>query len=171
MGAAFHPRRCGFLRGVHPIAEHGLSADELSLTLLIMLYAFDLFGDILGVHVVHDGAEGGDIVGGGINASIYAIQQGNVAHAVFGEEPLHVVPRHNVIASQTGKVFRDYHVDLFRLDVLNHPLKRRTLEGGSTPAIIDIGIVNGQALLADKTVQQGLLVGNALRRPLALILL
>ena len=101
-----------------------------------MLYAFDLFGDILGVHVVHDGAEGRDVVGSGVHSGVDAVQQGDVPHPVFGEVPLHVVAGENVVAAQTAQILGDDHVDLLGLDVSDQPLKIRAVKIGAAPAII-----------------------------------
>ena len=91
-----------FLRRVHLVAIHGLAADELSLALLIPLDALDLFGDVLGVHVVHDGPERGDVVGGGVQPGVNAIQKGDVPHPVLWKVPLHIVAGHDVVPAQTG---------------------------------------------------------------------
>ena len=93
-----------------------------------MLDAGNLLGDILGVHVVHNGTERGNIVRGGIHARIDAVQQGEIAHPMLREIPLHIVPCHDVITPQAGEVFCNDHVDLFRLNVGNEPLKSGAVE-------------------------------------------
>ena len=158
-------------RRVHPVAVHGLAPDELPLALLVMLHRLDLLGDVLGVHVVHDGPKRGDVIRRRFYARIHPVQQRDVAHALFREVPLHVVAGHDVIAAQTGKVLGDDHVDLARLDVPQHPLKTGSVEAGAAPAIIDVGIIDVQTMLADEGMEQGLLVGHAAGRPFVLILL
>ena len=160
-----------FLRGVHLVAIHRLAADELSLPLLIPLDRFDLLGDILGVHVVHDGPEGRDVVGGGVHAGVDAVQQGDVPHPVLREVPLHVVAGQDVVPAQSGEVLGDDHVDLLGLDVGNHPLEGRPVKTGAAPAVVYIGVIDAQPVLLDKLTQQGFLVLDALGWFLALILL
>ena len=82
-----------FLRGMHLVAVHRLAADELPLPLLIPLDALDLLGDVLGVHVVHDGPERGDVVGGGVHAGVDAVQQGDVPHPVFRDAQRQIVAK------------------------------------------------------------------------------
>ena len=125
-----------FLCWVHLIAIHWLSADKLSLPLLIPLDALDLLGDVLGVHIVHDGTKWGDVVGGRVHAGVDAVQQGNVPHPVFGEVPLHVVAGHDIITPQTREVFGDDHIDLLRLNVGDHPLETGTVKACAAPAVI-----------------------------------
>ena len=160
-----------FLRGVHLVAVYRLAADELPLPLLIPLDALDLLGDILCVHVVHDGPEGGDVVGGGVHAGVDAVQQGDVPHPVLREVPIHVVAGQDVVAAQTGEILSDDHVDLFSLDVRGHPLEGRPVEAGSAPAVVYIGVIDAQLVLLHKLPQQGFLVLDALGWSFALILL
>ncbi len=143
-----------FLRRVHLVAIHGLAADELSLALLIPLHRLDLLGNILGVHIVHNGPERG------LHAGVDAVQQKDIAHPLFREIPLHVVASHDVIPPQTGQVLGDDHVDLFGLDVFDHPPEGRPIEAGAAEPIVDIGVENGQPMLPGKLIQQRLLVGN-----------
>ena len=131
-----------FLGGVHLVAIDRLPADELSLPLLIPLDALDLLGDILGIHVVHNGPEGCDVVGAGLHAGVDSVQQGNVPHPFFREVPLHVVTGHDVVAAQTGQVFGDDHVDLLGLNVRNHPLECRTVKICAAETVINIDIVD-----------------------------
>lgn len=136
-----------FLRGVHLVTIHGLTADELPLALFIMLHGLDLLGNVLGVHVVHDSAKWRDVIGSGLYASVNAIQQGNVAHSFFRKVPLHVMASHDVIAPQTGKVFRNDHVDPFGFDIRDHPLERWTVKICTAEAVINVGIIHGQPVL------------------------
>ena len=159
------------LRWVHLVAVNRLAADELSLPLLIPLDRFDLLGDILGIHVVHDGPEGGDIVGGGVHAGVDAVQQGDVPRPMFREISLHVVAGQDVVPAQSGEVLGDDHVDLLGLDVGNHPLEGRPVKTGAAPAVVYIGVIDAQPVLLDKLTQQGFLVLDALGWFLALILL
>ena len=78
---------------------------------------------------------------------------------------------HDVIPSKTGQVFGDDHIDLAGFDVLDHSLKVRTVEAGPAETIINIGIENGQPVLLNKFIQQGLLVGNTLGGAFTFILL
>ena len=48
---------------MHLVAVHGLAADELTLPLLISFDRFDLLGNILGVHIVHNGTERSNVIG------------------------------------------------------------------------------------------------------------
>ena len=52
------------------------------------------------------------------------------------------------------------HVDLFGLDVFDHPPEGRPIEAGAAEPIVDIGVENGQPMLPGKLIQQRLLVGN-----------
>ena len=160
-----------FLGGVHLVAVDRFSADEQPLALLVVLDAGDLFGDILGVHVVHDGAEGGDVVGSGVHPGVDAVQQGDIPHPVFGEVPLHVVAGENVVAAQTAQILGDDHVDLLGLDVGDQPLKIRSVKIGAAPAVIHIGVKDAQAVLLDEFLQHGSLVVDAFRWSFVLILL
>ena len=160
-----------FLRGVHLVAIHWLSTDKLPLPLFIPLDALDLFGDVLGVHIVHDRPERCDVVGGGVHTGVDAVQQRDVTYPVLREVPLHVVAGHDVVTAQTGEIFGNDHIDLLCLNIGNHPLKIRTVKVGAAPAVVHIGIVDAQPVLLHKLPQQGLLVLDALRWSLALILL
>ena len=51
------------LCGMHLITIDRFAADKLSLTLLIPLDGFDLLGNVLGIHVVHDGTERSNVIG------------------------------------------------------------------------------------------------------------
>ena len=156
---------------MHLVAVHRLAADELPLPLLIPFDALDLFGDVFGVHVVHDGTEWGNVVGGGVYAGVNAVQQRDVPHPMFREIPFHVVAGQDVVPSQSGEVLGDDHVDLLRLNISDHPLEGRTVETGAAPAVVYIGVVDAQPVLLHKRPQQGFLVLDALGRSLALILL
>ena len=90
---------------------------------------------------------------------------------MLGEVPLHVVAGQNVVPAQSGEILGDDHIDLFGLDVRNHPLEGRPVEVSAAPAVVNIGIVDAQPVLLYKLPQQGFLVLDALRWPLALILL
>lgn len=160
-----------FLRGVYLVAVHRLAADKLSLPLLIPLDALDFLGDILGIHVVHDGTKGRYIVGGRVYSSVDAVQQRDVPHPVLGEVPLHVVAGQNVVLAQPGEVLGDDHVDLLGLDASDHPLEGRAVKIRAAPAVIYIGIVDAQPVLLYKLPQQGFLVLDTLGWSFALILL
>ena len=156
---------------MHFVSVHGLAADELSFPLLIPLDALDLLGDVLGVHVVHDGTEWGDVVGGRVYAGINAVQQGNVPHPVLREVPLHIVAGHDVITAQTGKVFGDDHIDLFSFNVTNHSLETGTVKTGAAPSVIYISVEDGQSVLLHKLPQQRFLVLDTLGWSFVFILL
>ena len=147
---------------MHLVTVHRLAADKLPFSLLIPLDGFDLLRDILGVHVVHDGPERGDIVGAGLHTSVNAVQQGNVTHAFLGEIPFHVMAGHDVVTSQTGQVLGDDHIDLFVLNVADHALKAWPVKIGAAPAVIDVSVIDGQVMLRHKFVQQRFLVGDTL---------
>ena len=87
------------LCGMHLITIDRFAADKLSLALLIPLDGFDLLGDVLGVHIIHDGAKRCNIVGAGVHTGVDAIQKRAIPYPMFGEISLHIVARHNVIAS------------------------------------------------------------------------
>ena len=70
---------------MHLVPVHGLVADELSLPLFILLDAFDLLGDVLRVHIVHDDTEWSDVVGRGVHAGVNAVQQGDIPHRCSGK--------------------------------------------------------------------------------------
>ena len=48
---------------MHLITIHGLAANELPFPLFIPLDGFDLLGNVLGIHVVHDGTERSNVIG------------------------------------------------------------------------------------------------------------
>ena len=50
---------------MHLIAIHGLAANELTFPLFIPLDGFDLLGNVFGIHIVHNGTEQGNVIGGG----------------------------------------------------------------------------------------------------------
>ena len=87
------------------------------------------------------------------------------------EVSLHVVAGQDVVAAQAGQILGDDHVYLFGLDIGNHTLEIWTVEVCSAPAIVDVGVENGQTVLLDKFIEQRLLVVDTLGRTLALILL
>ena len=78
---------------------------------------------------------------------------------------------HDVVAAQSGQVFGDDHIDLFGFDVADHPLKVRAVKVGTAVPVIHIGVIDLQAVLSHELIQQGLLIGYALRWSFALILL
>ena len=156
---------------MHLVPVHGLAADELPLPLLIPLDALDLLGDVLRVHVVHDGTEWGDVVGGRVHAGINAVQQGDIPHPVFWEVPLHIVAGHDVITAQTGKIFGDDHIDLFCFNIANHPLEAGTIKAGAAPSVIYISVEDGQSVLLNKLPQQRFLVLDTLGWSFVFILL
>lgn len=123
------------------------------------------------IHVIHDGPEGGDIIGGGVHAGVDAVQQGDVPHPMFREIPLHVVAGHDVVTAQSREGLGDDHVDLLGLDVRNHPLEGRAVKTGAAPAVVYIGVIDAPPVLLDKLPQQRFLVLDALGWSLALILL
>ena len=127
---------------VHFVAIYRFAADKLPLALLIPLDGLDLLGNVLGVHVVHNGAEGRNIIGAGLHASVDAVQEGNVAHPMLREVPLHVVTGHDVVTSQTAQVLGNDHVDLFGLNIADHSLKIRAVKVGAAPAIVNVGVIN-----------------------------
>src|SRR5699024_8978245 len=135
------------------------------------LDALNFLGDVLGVHVVHDGPERRDVVGGGVHTGVDAVQQGDVPHPVLREVPLHVVAGQDVVPAQSGEILGDDHVDLLGLDVRNHPLEGRAVKTGAAPAVVYIGVIDDQPVLLYKLPQQGFLILDALGGSLALILL
>ena len=72
------------------------------------------------------------------------------------------MPGQDVIASEAAEVFRDDHIDLFRLDVRDHALKARTFKTRTAPTVVYICIVDAEAVLPDELVQKGFLIGHAL---------
>ncbi len=81
------------------------------------------------------------------------------------------MPGHDVVTTQTGQILGDDHIDLFGFNVRNHPPECRTVKCGAAVAVINIGVVDGQPMLFHKFIQKGILVGNALGRAFAFILL
>ena len=154
-------------------SQHQMTAavDKLPLALLIPLDTLDLLGDVLGVHVVHDGSEWSDVIGAGLHAGINTIQQRDVPHSLFGEVSLHIMASHDIVAPQTGQVFGNDHVDLLGFDITNHPLEVRSVKASTAPAVIDIGVIDGQTVLFYKIIQEGFLIGYAFRWPFAFVLL
>ena len=128
---------------MHLVAVHGLTADELTFPLFIPLDGLDLLGNILGIHVVHDSTERGNVIGRRLHASVDAVQQRNVAHSLFREVTLHIMAGHNIVTPQTGKVFGNDHVDLLGFNVSNHALEVRAVKTSTAPTVIDIGIIDG----------------------------
>lgn len=122
------------LRRVHPVAVHGLAADEEAAALLVALDGLYLLRNVLGVHVVHDGAEGRDVVGGGVYARVDAVQQGDVPHAVLGEVALHIVAGEDVVAAEPGEVLGYDQVDAPGLDVGEHAAESGAVEVRAAPA-------------------------------------
>ena len=156
---------------VHLIAVDWLASDEQTFPLLVMLDAGNLFRDVLGVHIIHDSAERCNVVGGGVHPSVNAVQQGDVADPVLREVTLHVVAGEDVVAAQSAQILGDDHVDLPGLNVGDHALEIRTVEICTAPTVVDIGVENGQAVLLDKFIEQGLLVVDAFGRTFIFILL
>jgi len=91
-----------FLRRMHLIAIHGLAANELPFPLFIPLDGFDLLGNVFGIHIVHNGTERGNVIGGGFYTGVNTVQQRNVAHSLFGEVSLHIMTGHDIVTAQTG---------------------------------------------------------------------
>ena len=151
-----------FLRGVHLIAIDRLAADELSLPLFIPLDALDLLGDVLGVHVVHDGPERCNVVGCGLHAGVNAVQQRDVPHPLFRKVPLHIVAGHDVVTAQTAQILGNDHVDFLGFNVPDHPLKIRAVKICSAPAVIHIGVIDRKPVLLYKLLQKGFLICDAL---------
>ena len=156
---------------MHLIAINWFAANEQALTLLVMFDTGYLLGDILGVHIVHDGAERRNVISCGVHTSIDAVQQGDVADAVLREVSLHVVAGKDIVTSQTTQVFSNDHVYLSSLYVGDHALEIRTVEICSGPTIVNIGVVDAKTVLLNELIEQRLLVVDALGRALALILL
>ena len=127
---------------VHFVAIYRFAADKLPLALLISLDTLDLLGDVLGVHIVHDGPERRNVVGCGLNAGVDTVQQGNVSHPLFWEVPLHIVAGHDVVTAQSAQVLGNDHVDLLGLDIADHSLKIRAVKVGTAPAIVNVGVIN-----------------------------
>ncbi len=75
------------------------------------------------------------------------VVDGDVANAFAGKVDFCVLPRQDVVASKTGKVFRDDAVDLAVLNVLNHSLERGTVEVGAGIAIVNVLVDDHHALL------------------------
>ena len=92
--------------------------------------------------VLHNGAEGRNIIGAGLHAGVNTVQEGNVAHPMLWKVPLHVVTGHDVVTSQTAQVLGNDHVDLLGLNIADHSLKIRTVKVGSAPAIVNVGVIN-----------------------------
>ena len=136
-----------------------------------MLDTGNFFRDVLGVHIIHDGAERGDVVGCGLYPGVDAVQQGDVADPVLREVTLHVVAGEDVVAAQSAQILGDDHVDLPGLNVGDHALEIRPVEVCAAPAVVDVGVENGQTVLLDKFIEQGLLVVDAFGWPFVLILL
>ena len=156
---------------MHLVSVDRLAADKLALPLLVSIDAFDFLGNILGVHIVHDRPERGDIVGRGFHAGVDAIQQRDISDPVFREVPLHIMAGQDIIPPQTGEVLCDDHIDPPGLDVGNHSLKSGSLEAGSAPSIVDVSVIYAKPVFLDKLVQQRFLIGHALRRTFVIVLL
>ena len=93
--------------------------------------------------------------------AVHTIRDGNVSHAVAGEEDVDVATCFDVITTKTGKVFGDdaFHGAVF--DVGNHALKVRAVEVASCVAIIHIiGIVR-KAVVLGIVAEHGFLIADA----------
>ena len=78
--------------------------------------------------VLHNSAEGSDVISGGIHSGVDAVQKRYVTDAVLREVPLHVVASQDIIAAQATQIFSNDHVDLPGLDVGNHALEIWAIE-------------------------------------------
>ena len=121
---------------MHLIAIYRLAADKQPFSLFVPLDAGDLFGDVLCVHVVHNGPERRDLVGDGVHTGVNAVQQGDVPHTVFREIALHIVAGHDVVAPQPGQILGNHHVHPSGLNVPQHPPELRAVETGARPAVV-----------------------------------
>ena len=149
-------------RRVHLIAIYRLAADKQPLSLFVPLDAGDLFGDVLCVHVVHNGPERRDLVGAGVHTGVDAVQQGDVPHTVFREIALHIVAGHDVVAPQPGQILGNHHVHPSGLNVPQHSPELRAVETGARPAVVHIEAGHRHPPLAGKVLQHGPLVADAL---------
>ena len=75
------------------------------------------------------------------------------------------------LMERMGQILGDDHIDLFGFNICNHPLERWAVKCRTAVTVINIGVVDGEPMLFYKFIQQGILVGNALGRAFAFILL
>ena len=74
--------------------------------------------------------------------AVYAVIHRNETDIVFREEGVCVVPNTEIISAKPGHILDDDHCHIAHFDILNHFLKRRTVEirAGITVVHIETGI-------------------------------
>ena len=125
----------------------------------LALGRFDLSRDILGIHIVHDVFEGGDVIVAAL--SVDAIINSDVSDAHPAEVDVREVASHDVIAAKAAEIFGDDQVDQAGFDVINQTKKIRPIIGKTGKAIVDIVVNDGQLVFLTKTGEHNALRLNA----------
>ena len=107
----------------------------------LTLGGLDLTRDVLGVHVVHDVLEGGDVVVAAL--CVDAIVNGDVTDAHPAKVDVREVAGHDVVAAKTAEVLGDDQIDKAGFDVIDQAQEVRPVIGKTRKAIVDIVVNDG----------------------------
>ena len=72
------------------------------------------------------------------NSRIHIVTDGNEADIVGWEQIIRVLPHLNIVSAKAAEILDDDHIDSAVLGILQQSLYTRTVEIGSTPAVVDI---------------------------------
>ena len=120
---------------VFQIAVRRIRAERLSSLALCLEYGTDFLARILGVELVHDVEERGEIALG-LACAVHAVVDGNEPHIRLRECYLGVVSHLQIVPSETAQVLYDKRPDPAFIDHADEPLPIRSCEGGPTVAIV-----------------------------------
>ena len=134
-----------FIRGGFLITIRRKSGDIRSFTHLGRKRRTYLLGRVAGVHLVDDVLERGDVRVWAVG--IIAVVDSDIANAFRREIDLCILSGCDIVAAESGQILRDHKVDLFCLDVRDHPLEVRPVEVRAAPAVVHIFIKNQIAVV------------------------
>ena len=110
----------------------------------LTLGRLDLARDVLGVHVVHDVLERGDVIVAALGVD--AIVNGDVADAHPAEVDVREVAGHDIITPKAAEILGDDQVDQASFDVIDQAQEVRPIIGKTRKAIVDIVVDDGQLI-------------------------
>ena len=123
-------------------------------------YRLDLVAGVLGVPLVHDVQERGEVVVGGLCA-VHAVVDGDEADALLGEHNLGVVAHLQVVPPESAQVFDNQGGHMARLNLAQKGVEAWAVEVGAGVAIVPKVPDVPQSMVPGVLLQVHLLVLNA----------
>ena len=147
--------------GVFFVAKRSVGAQVFAGAVLGLVGRFDLAAGVLGQPFIEQVFEGDKVAQAPL--CVLVVGDGYVADALFREHKFQIVVHHHMLTPEAGQVLRDDAVDPPRVHVGHHAPEAGPLEIRAAPAIVDVLVIDAEAVFLGIRLQNGALGldGNA----------